>query len=125
MLFAQKYCPIILTMTMCIGKAAGKLSTGFPYAMSPMPSPKHQRVSANLNFLLVQALRNSGHTKFDIYQSQKVRYYLIVDADRELVEIYECVNGKYLRRELPGNEKAGFNFDDACVISVDLNDIWK
>ena len=128
-----------------------ELIDGFPFAMSPMAVPKHQRITSALAFELGLALRESGcknchvydpidykisedtivqpdvllvcgeiekkyldfppallievlspstamkdrHTKFDIYQQQGVKYYLIVDIEKEIIEIYELINKAY------------------------------
>ncbi|CAN5628132.1 hypothetical protein BH10BAC3_BH10BAC3_29120 [soil metagenome] len=44
------------------------------------------------------ALRDR-HTKFGIYESAGVKYYLIVDAEKELIELNELQNGKYVQIE--------------------------
>jgi Uma2 family endonuclease len=70
------------------------------------------------------ALRDR-HTKFGIYESEGVKYYIIVDADKKLFEVYELKEGKYLRRDIPSNEPFNFSFDQDCNVNVLLNAIWE
>jgi Uma2 family endonuclease len=35
------------------------------------------------------------HTKFQMYQSQQIKYYLIISPDTEEVEVYECLEKAY------------------------------
>lgn len=119
-----------------------ELIDGLPYAMSPMPVPKHQRIAAALGSeffislkkckqcsvyqpidykisdeiivqpdmlvvcdkidkkfldfppaLVVEILSPSTalkdrHSKFDIYEEQQIKYYLIIAPDEEIAEIY-------------------------------------
>jgi len=143
---------------------------GIAISMSPMPGPKHQRVSAALSELFRNELRKINcqdckvyqpidykvddttviqpdllvvckpieahyltfapdvvveilspstalkdrHTKFDIYQHEGVKYYIIIDPDEELFEIYELTAGKYTKKEY-----AEIMLED-CRFSLDL-----
>jgi len=158
-----------------------ELIDGIPFAMSPAPVPKHQRVSSSLNYELVGAVRRSQckncfvyepldykvaedtivqpdllivcgkinkpfldfppvlvveilspstalkdrHAKFGIYESGGVKYYLIVDVDKETIEIYLLTEGKYLLMEKDIKEPVDFSFEDDCSVSVLFNEIWK
>ena len=62
------------------------------------------------------------NTKYELYQQQLVLYYLIVDSDKEVVEIYKLTKGKYQREKFDDNYI--FNLDDDCSIEVTLNEIW-
>lgn len=158
-----------------------ELIHGVPYAMSPAPVPKHQRVSANIKFEFISELRKNAcnkchvydfidykvaddtiiqpdalivcgeiekpfldfapalvveilspstalkdrNNKFEIYEQQKVKYYLIVDADKELVEIYTLDNNKkYAAQPFNAAQSFTFTFDD-CSIDVVLHNIWQ
>ena len=63
-------------------------------------------------------------TKFNIYESAGVRYYIIVDIDKEIFEVYELKQGKYVLQENDLNEPVDFTLDEACTISVMLREIW-
>jgi Uma2 family endonuclease len=154
---------------------------GLPFAMSPLPQPKHQRIISVLHFLFVKAIKKGvckkchaydpldykvaentivqpdilivcdeikkpyldfppalvvevlspstalrdRHTKFDIYEAEGVKYYLIVDSEREFIEVYELVNGKYVRIEIIPNKSTGFTFDDDCKVTVNFDEVWE
>jgi Uma2 family endonuclease len=155
-----------------------ELIEGIPYAMSPSPMPKHQRVAAELSTEFAIALRKSKcrkckvyhpidykiaddtifepdilivcgeikkpyldfppalvveilspstalkdrNTKFHFYEEQKVKYYLIVDADKEAIEIYQLINNKY-QLQLFTNEFE-FVLEDDCSITASLKNIF-
>jgi len=54
------------------------------------------------------------NTKYDIYQNEGVKYYIIVDPEEEIYEIYELKEGKYAKKDA-----AEINIDDCCF-SLDL-----
>lgn len=155
-----------------------ELIEGHPIAMSPMPIPAHQQLSANLIYefkdelkkkckdckvfspldykvsedttiqpdvlivcgtikksyldfppvLTVEILSPSTtlrdrNTKYAIYQEQEVKYYLIVDADKKVVEIYRLMDRRYeLQSYVNG---FGFQLSETCVISPLLDNIWE
>lgn len=67
------------------------------------------------------ALRDR-HTKFQYYQQQGVKYYLIVDADKENINVYLLEEGEYhLQKE---NNPYTFLLDDKCTITPDLSNIF-
>jgi Uma2 family endonuclease len=45
-----------------------ELIDGIPFAMSPTPVPKHQRVAAELTYEFISALKKSGCKKCKVYQ---------------------------------------------------------
>ncbi|MGN6491664.1 MAG: Uma2 family endonuclease [Agriterribacter sp.] len=63
-------------------------------------------------------------TKFELYQTQGILYYLIVDADAEKIEIYELQNGKYLLRLNEAQPKFSFRLQHDCHITPDFSDVW-
>ncbi|MES2774026.1 MAG: Uma2 family endonuclease [Bacteroidota bacterium] len=69
------------------------------------------------------ALRDR-YTKFEIYESSGVRYYIIVDIDKEIFEVYELKEEKYVLLENDFDEPIDFALDEECTISVILNEVW-
>ena len=61
--------------------------------------------------------------KYDIYESQKVKYYLILDVKTERIEIYELLEGQY---ELVATSPTtfDFNFHDGCSVSISFAELW-
>ena len=63
------------------------------------------------------------HTKFDIYQQQKIPYYLIVSPEEEAIEVYELENEEYVLRK----KEHAFSYTfvlESCEATVDFNEIW-
>lgn len=155
-----------------------ELIDGLPYAMSPSPVPKHQRVGGNLFTEFRVGLRScknncrvhqpidykitddtilepdmlvvcgqiqkkyldftpslvaeilspstalkDRHTKFEIYQSQGVPYYLIISCEDESVEIYKLVNDEYQLQSKGREVEYTFQFD-GCDVTINFAEIW-
>ena len=159
-----------------------ELIDGHPIAMSPLPIPKHQRITIEIASVFLSALKKSGckeckvydpldykikedtiiqpdvlivcekinkafldfppalvvevlspstairdrHTKYEIYQQQGVRYYLIVDLDKNAIEIYALTDGIYALQN-PGIENEfDFFLDDECAVKVNFKEFaWE
>lgn len=67
------------------------------------------------------ALRDR-HTKYQYYQQQGVKYYLIVDADKKFINIYLLQNGEYSLQEI--NNSYTFQLDDECSVTPDFSNIF-
>ena len=63
------------------------------------------------------------NTKYQIYEQQEVKYYLIVDADKKAIEIFEWKDGKYHLQ--PFEDTFEFLLNDACTITPDLKNVWE
>ena len=61
--------------------------------------------------------------KKEIYLSQKVKYFLILDPQLKKLEIYELLNDTYSPVSISPNNFA-FTFEDGCTADVDFEDIW-
>lgn len=64
-------------------------------------------------------------TKFSIYEKFGIKYYLIVDPDKESVEIFSLQNKKYILQEFLQEVPFPFTLSDDCKIEVTLKNIWK
>ena len=64
------------------------------------------------------------NTKFDKYQKEGVKYYLMVDIDKENFELYELQDGEYFLTKHNFDQPVAFTLDDGCTIEVVLNEIW-
>lgn len=69
------------------------------------------------------ALRDR-HTKFEIYETQAVKYYLIVDTEKKSIEVYELINGTYQLQPFNNDGLFQFDFEDDCAIMPDIKAIW-
>ncbi|HTN08470.1 Uma2 family endonuclease [Agriterribacter sp.] len=154
-----------------------ELIDGIPYAMSPSPVPKHQRIAGNLLSEFRMQLKNckkcavyqpvdyhvaddtilqpdmliicgavtkkyldfppalvaeilspatalkDRHTKYGIYESQGIPYFMIIAPDTEEVEIYTLQNGAYTLSAKGRDIKHSFDFED-CKTEIDCKEIW-
>ncbi len=66
------------------------------------------------------------NNKFYLYQSQQIPYYLIIDVDKNEVEIYHLKeDGKYQLEKFSPTEPYNFVLDEGCGADVVLNNIWE
>ncbi len=61
--------------------------------------------------------------KMELYQSQQVKYYLIIDPQFKKTEIYQLIDGQYQPVSI-NPEIFTFNLQDDCTAEVNLTDIW-
>ncbi|MEO6538238.1 MAG: Uma2 family endonuclease, partial [Ferruginibacter sp.] len=64
-------------------------------------------------------------TKFEIYQSQGIPYYLITDPDAEMIEIYFLQEGKYELQVLDNQNTFSFLLGDDCKADVNFAGVFK
>ena len=62
--------------------------------------------------------------KKEIFLSQGVKYFLILDPTTDKLEIYECVNGAYQPIAISPKSFL-FTFEDGCTADVNFEDIWE
>jgi Uma2 family endonuclease len=61
--------------------------------------------------------------KYQCYEQEGVKYYLIVDIEKKNIEIYELIKGIY---ELhPYKDSYEFHLNEKCKISPKLDNIWE
>lgn len=131
----------------CKREGRWELIEGIPYAMSPAPSPRHQWVSSNIKYELKDAIKiglldfpasivveilspstamKGRNNKFYIYQSYKIHCYIIVDVDKNTVEIYLLdKEGKYQLQEFSQQKPFTFFPEKDCSIDVLFKNIWE
>lgn len=63
------------------------------------------------------------HIKYDIYESQGIRYYIIIKPERAIVEIYELNDGEYKLKQAGKDIVQEFFFPE-CNARVDFKKIW-
>lgn len=64
------------------------------------------------------------NTKYEIYQQQKIKYYLIIDINTNSIEIYELSNEQYKLIPAKNDGSFDFEFETDCNVNVPLNEIW-
>jgi Uma2 family endonuclease len=62
--------------------------------------------------------------KFDLYESEGVKYYIIVNPDESMAKAYELKDGRYIKMVDATDEVVDFDLKD-CSIRVDFDKLWK
>lgn len=66
------------------------------------------------------------NNKFYLYQSQRIPYYIIIDVDKNEIEIYHLnEDGKYQLEKFSADDPYKFILDEDCAVDVLLNNIWE
>jgi Uma2 family endonuclease len=154
-----------------------ELIEGVPYAMSPAPMIKHQKISNKIARLLDEELEECENCtallpvdwkisedtivqpdnlvicyepkgayltkaptlifevlskatekkdttlKFELYEKEGVRYYVIVNPDDEIAKVYGLKEGRYIKMLDATDEHVTFD-PGPCEISVDFGKLW-
>jgi Uma2 family endonuclease len=158
-----------------------ELIDGIPFAMSPQPNIRHQRISGNIDFQLrlilkkclkclallpvdwklddenvlepdnlvvcgdIEAIKKAKYLtvtpslvfeilsvstapkdrdiKYLKYRNAGVKYYVIVDGDAGLAEVFELSDGEYHMALETGQETFPFVIGE-CLLNFDFGKIW-
>ncbi len=65
------------------------------------------------------------HTKFSLYEKFGIRYYIIIDEEKNKAEIYHLENSKYVFQKSTQKNAVTFTLTDECSINVALKNIWE
>jgi Uma2 family endonuclease len=79
-------------------------------------------------FLVAEIISSSTelkdrYTKYNIYELQGIKYYIIIAPDKEEVEIYELIEGEYKLKQSGKNIVHEFFFPE-CNACIDFKEIW-
>ena len=59
------------------------------------------------------------NTKYNLYQLQGVKYYIIADTEKKIVEVFEMTGNSYLQKT-----NNTFYFTTECSIDFDVYNLW-
>ena len=62
-------------------------------------------------------------TKYDIYEREGVKYYVIVDPIEHIAKVFELASGRYKKLIDAGEEMVAFDLGP-CEIQLDFGRIW-
>jgi Uma2 family endonuclease len=65
------------------------------------------------------------HSKFSLYENFGIKYYMIVDEEKESVEIYILNDKQYVLTSHSSGKPFTFTFSDDCKINIFLKNIWE
>ena len=90
--------------------------------------PKEQYFSKTPPFIVEVLSKSTAkkdiNEKFNLYEKSGVQYYIIVEPNSEVVDIFELTNSKYeLKSKLTNDKSYKFTFDD-CKVSIDFKEVF-
>lgn len=62
--------------------------------------------------------------KFEIYEREGVKYYILVYPETKVAKAYELKEGRYIKMGDFSDEKTSFSLSD-CEIEFDFSKIWR
>lgn len=63
--------------------------------------------------------------KFDLYEREGVRWYLIVNPDDQVAHVFERIEGKYRKQTDATIETLTFGITEQCAVTLDFKEIWE
>lgn len=63
-------------------------------------------------------------TKYNIYQTQGVKYFIIADADTNSADVLELKSGVYSKIIEAKNDIVKFVLENDCIIDFNFSEIW-
>ena len=67
--------------------------------------------------------RKDRNEKYNLYENEGIKYYIIVDSQTKIAEIYKLENKKYKLSKKISNEDYLFDID-GCDIEFEFSNIW-
>lgn len=65
------------------------------------------------------------NSKFSLYEKMGIKYFLIIDIDKKIIEINTLQDSQYQLAIYTGSEAFRFMLEEDCKIDVALNNIWE
>lgn len=62
--------------------------------------------------------------KFDLYEREGVLWYVLVDAQDQVVHIFQRIDGRYQKMADISDAPFTFSWQD-CAISIDIKELWE
>lgn len=64
------------------------------------------------------------HTKYEIYQQQKIPFYIIIDVDKKTVEVFKLMEDRYNSVSIEPKKPFAFTLT-GCSFSIIFENIWS
>lgn len=68
--------------------------------------------------------KKDSTVKFNIYESEAVDYYIIVNPDDDVAKVYKLKEGKYIKVADARDETITFTLDE-CSFDFDFSNLWS
>ncbi len=63
--------------------------------------------------------------KYKIYETQGVKYYVIIDPESKIADVFELKENKHVKIAETKNDTLNFELDDDCKIDFNFSEIWS
>lgn len=63
--------------------------------------------------------------KFDLYEREGVRWYILINPKDQVAHIFERIDGKYRKQTDATIETHTFIINDDCRVEIDFNELWE
>ena len=73
-----------------------------------------------IEILSPNTIKTDRVIKFDLYREQGVNFYLMVDCNKENVEVYQLIDNYYKQVDINS-----FKLDKTCEVTFDFETLWK
>ena len=86
---------------------------------------KYLKKTPNIVFEILSpsTQKKDRNEKYHLYEDEGIKYYVIVDSQTKIAEIYLLENGKYTLDKKINNTDYLFDIDD-CKIEFEFKNIW-
>ena len=90
--------------------------------------PEHNQFLTKAPEIIFEILSKSSalkdrNTKFEIYQNEGVKYYIIVDQYDNAAKVYQLFQGKFVKQKDITKDNFHFELED-CQFDFDFSQIW-
>ena len=91
--------------------------------------PQHEAYITKAPVIIFEILSKSSaakdkHLKYELYEQEGVKYYIIVNPNDTIAKIYELKSGKYIKVDDAYDETITFKIDKCEAIHFDFSKIW-
>ena len=91
--------------------------------------PRHEAYITKAPVIIFEVLSKSTavkdqNLKYELYEREGVKYYIIVNPDDAIAKIYELKEGRYIKVDDAHDETVTFHLDKCKAIDFDFSKIW-
>jgi len=65
------------------------------------------------------------HVKYEVYETNGVKYYIIVDPEKNCADVFKLENNTYKKIAEAKDENIEFDLEDDCSIEFNFEKIWN
>lgn len=74
--------------------------------------------------VLATSAKKDELTKFEIYQQEGVKFYILAYPEEKVAKVYRLHEGRFIKEADFSNERFDFKIKE-CDVSIDFSQIWS